>query len=95
MDRKEFMAKVMLVNSDPSSDESIDAITSLTDFYDSTESAYNEMKTKAETSEEGRKKLALRYAESAVRDEVLSTEEIEEQEMKELNEKFDSKFNQE
>ena len=89
MDIKEFMSKVMAVNGDPSSEESLDAITSLTDFYNNTESEYNKVRDELASEKEGRRKIALRFAETAVEDSTLSPEEIEEERIKKLVKSFE------
>lgn len=93
MDFKEFNKLIMQVNADPSSDESTEAITALTDFYNNTQKAYEDLQGKYEQEHEGRKKLALRYAEQVTTEDVLSDEEIEEQKIKNINERLNERFN--
>lgn len=88
MDKKEFMATIMKVNQNPEDEASTDSLLKLKDFYDSHEARYNEIKSMYESEREGRKKLALRFAEDAVSEHTLNEEEQEALDMKQLKERF-------
>ena len=93
MTLEEFMQAIMSVGKDPSTEDAINAIDDLTSFYERSNSKFDELTSLYEQEKEGRKKALLRYATEKTREEILSPEEIEEQEAEELRKQFDERFN--
>ena len=92
MNIDEFMKAIMSVGADPSTDEAIDAIESLTSFYERSNSRFDEISELYEKEKGGRKKALLRYATEMTREEILSPEEVEEKEVEERNKLFEERF---